>query len=62
VKLKDGSFAYVSGWCDTTGWGCQDGARITRFAQEPELKTIADEDWSTAVNDLQKALTDGDRP
>jgi hypothetical protein len=25
LRLKDGRFALVSGWCDTTGWGCQDG-------------------------------------
>ena len=25
LKLKDGRFAYLTGWCDYTGWGCQDG-------------------------------------
>jgi hypothetical protein len=21
VEKKDGTFAYLTGWCDTTGWG-----------------------------------------
>jgi hypothetical protein len=28
VELKDGRFAYIWGWCDTSGWGCQDGASV----------------------------------
>lgn len=29
LKLQDGSFAYISGWNDYTGWGCQDGVHVT---------------------------------
>lgn len=31
VQLTDGSWAAVLAWCDTTGWGCQDGVewRVT---------------------------------
>lgn len=29
LRLADGQFAYVSGWCDYTGWGCKDGAHVT---------------------------------
>lgn len=25
VKLKDGRYAFITAWCDYTGWGCQDG-------------------------------------
>lgn len=28
-RLVDGTFAVYTGWCDTTGWGCQDDARFT---------------------------------
>lgn len=28
VKLKDGRYAHISGWCDYTGWGCQDGVNV----------------------------------
>ena len=24
-KLKDGTFAWLTAWCDYTGWGCQEG-------------------------------------
>lgn len=30
-ELKDGSIAYIWGWCDTTGWGCQDGGGVETF-------------------------------
>ena len=35
LHFGDGSYAYLSGWCDTTGWGCQDGVDI-RFANSLE--------------------------
>ena len=25
MKLADGKFGYATGWCDYTGWGCQEG-------------------------------------
>ncbi len=25
VKLTDGRYAYIQGWCDYTGWDCQSG-------------------------------------
>lgn len=28
-RMEDGTYAVFTAWCDTTGWGCQDGARIT---------------------------------
>lgn len=34
----DGGFIYVSGWCDYTGWGCQDGVSI-RLIDEPHMTT-----------------------
>lgn len=35
LKLKDGRFAYVTGWNDYTGWGCQDGVNV-RYAETIE--------------------------
>lgn len=35
LKLADGGYAFVFGWCDTTGWGCQDDAYLYRFADHP---------------------------
>ena len=45
LELNDGRFCTVSGWCDTTGWGCQDGGEIEFFdakpsVKEPEYKTL----------------------
>lgn len=34
-------WAFVFGWCDTTGWGCQDGAYLRAFDSEPGLVEIA---------------------
>lgn len=28
LRLEDGSFAYVEGWCDYTGWDCQSHAWV----------------------------------
>ncbi len=28
LELKDGTFAELTGWCDYTGWGCQDGVEV----------------------------------
>jgi len=37
VRLNDGRYAACSGWCDYTGWGCQDG---TACAVAHELDTL----------------------
>jgi len=38
VELADGQFAHVTGWCDYTGWGCQDGASFTLHATLGEIE------------------------
>lgn len=40
LKLRDGRWALVCGWCDTTGWGCQDGANIWTWMAEPTTEAI----------------------
>lgn len=41
MRLKDGRFAYLTGWCDYTGWGCQDGAELYYFDAPPDLSALA---------------------
>jgi hypothetical protein len=36
VALRDGRVACVTGWCDTTGWGCQDGVEAHLMPAEPD--------------------------
>ncbi|MBI2064922.1 MAG: hypothetical protein HYT62_02625 [Candidatus Yanofskybacteria bacterium] len=48
LHFGDGRYAYLSGWCDTTGWGCQDGVDI-RFAdsiEELALPTEYGNSWT----------------
>lgn len=32
LYTKHEDVLYVAGWCDTSGWGCQDGAQVERRA------------------------------
>lgn len=36
LKFRDGRIAYVTGWCDYTGWGCQDGAEVYYYDSRPD--------------------------
>lgn len=65
-RLKDGRTAYLQGWCDYTGWGCQDGAEVQWLDVVPALSEIkprelstAPHDWDEAPADLNKWLADG---
>jgi len=68
MRLKDGHYAYLTGWCDYTGWGCQDGAEVTYFATPPELSSLppaseyspkppAPEEWDIEPADLNRWLS-----
>lgn len=69
LELKDGTFAYVAGWCDTTGWGCQDGAEVHRFDTRPTLDALTKletetsystpAEWDVEPADLNKWHADG---
>lgn len=37
LEMTDGRFAYVSAWCDYTGWDCQAGAEVTYADSLAEL-------------------------
>lgn len=69
VSLKDGRFAYITGWCDYTGWGCQDGAACYFFDVLPTLaqmhEAAKDDDspayaeWDLEPSDLNHWLAAG---
>lgn len=37
LELLDGRFAYVSAWCDYTGWDCRAGSEVTYAGSLEEL-------------------------
>lgn len=37
LRMTDGRWAYVSAWCDYTGWDCQAGAEVTYADSIAEL-------------------------
>jgi hypothetical protein len=40
LAMKSGNFIYIDGWCDTTGWGCQDGADASEYLTQPKLADL----------------------
>lgn len=51
-RLHDGRYALLTGWCDTTGWGCQDGGSINYASSLEEALTYAsDSDRALLVSD-----------
>ncbi len=60
LELKDGRWLYLTGWCDTTGWGCQDGIDETYFDTEPTLESLhaegGDKAWDIEPNDLNRQI------
>lgn len=41
-RMRDGRIGKVEGWCDYTGWGCQDGSSVEWLDVEPPLIAGAD--------------------
>jgi hypothetical protein len=57
LRLKDGRFAYIEGWCDTTGWGCQDGVETTLYDAMPAVSELQPmKAWDHKPEDLAKYL------
>lgn len=66
MHMKAGGFIYLTGWCDYTGWGCQDGAEVHRFETMPtfdELRNVSEyqkgpatEEWDIDPIDLNRSL------
>jgi hypothetical protein len=40
LELRARRWAFLFGWCDTTGWGCQDGAYLAFFRDEPTIEQL----------------------
>lgn len=60
LHMRTGGYVYVTGWCDYTGWGCQDGAEVTAYAQEPPLESLgAQFEWDRDPADLNKWARQG---
>lgn len=68
LAMRDGRFAYVEGWNDYSGWGCQDGVEVRWFDTEPDRKALFDgyeswqdrpESWDEAPADLNLWLERG---
>lgn len=39
MEMRDGRTAYLWGWCDSSGWGCQDGSEM-KYVDDPADRTI----------------------
>jgi len=52
-------FAYVYGWCDTSGWGCQDGAYIDYFETCPTLDQLGySDEWEKNSDEVLNRVWD----
>lgn len=65
LLLRSGKYVFMTGWCDYTGWGCQDGTERHDYDVKPDLATLDQgygkkKEWETSLPDLQKFLKDGD--
>ena len=52
LRLKDGRTVMLTGWCDTSGWGCQDGMNWVELGSDvdgwaDEIKRQSDVLWIT---------------
>lgn len=54
VKTKAG-FAYVSGWCDYTGWDCQSGAERHDAATLDEALALVPQDERRIFEEMRAA-------
>lgn len=59
MRLRDGRFAYLSGWCDTSGWGCQDGADLVYADSLEGLGLPTDVAWDLNPADLNLWIAKG---
>jgi NADH:ubiquinone oxidoreductase subunit E len=40
LKMKDGQWCHIAGWCDYTGWDCQAGAEAFYAPAERQLASL----------------------
>lgn len=62
MHMQNGQYHYLTGWCDTSGWGCQDGVDVTVFDTAPALESLKPEaEWDEEPIDLNRYLKDGNK-
>jgi hypothetical protein len=56
-RLSDGRYAFISAWCDYTGWGCRDGglARVADTLDDLIRLGMGDEDRKRLFPDAAAA-------
>lgn len=59
MLLANSRYAYLTGWCDYTGWGCQDGAEVVHGDHYVDLDFPDDVNWDICPADLNKWITEG---
>jgi hypothetical protein len=69
MQMKDSRWCYITGWCDTSGWGCRDGREEFFFDHRPdydELHAVASETpidgWGDDPADLNKYIANPTHP
>lgn len=65
LDLTDGRRVYLSGWCDTTGWGFRDGAKLLELPIGHTEKNIHREyyensPWDLAPSDINRWIQTGE--
>lgn len=62
VQLENSKLAHVTGWCDYTGWGCQDGGDHTIHddISSIEVKPFWDKDPVDLNGELPRILKELD--
>lgn len=53
-RMKDNTFAYLTGWCDTTGWGCQDGASVFTHERRPSIDVLRSQSGDATERELAR--------
>lgn len=57
VSLDTGKFAYITGGCDYTGWGCQSSIRIKEFDNKEQIIVpLYDNDNRSPANEFKSAI------
>ena len=61
LLTRQGRYTYLTGWCDTSGWGCQDDFELTNYDYLPALAELHDplSDWDEDPADLQRFIETG---
>lgn len=60
-RMRDGRRFYLTGWCDTTGWGCQDGTELAEIARDDVLPDPDNKvDWDMHPADLNRFVHTGE--